>query len=84
MDNTQERVMKVTLERTDGETESFIFHDDDGVIVLGVSKEPDFIINRGYCGSQEASVALLTELVEVAKKIEGATRTDKWHRINRN
>jgi len=79
------RVTRVTLELSNGETESYAIHDNDGVLCLMVSKEQDFAIVKGYCGTpQETGIVLLDELVQNAKVLEETIRMDKWWEIHRN
>jgi hypothetical protein len=79
------RVVKVTLELADGETQTYAIHDNDGVMCLMVSKEQNFLVSKGYCGApSETGIALLDELVQSAKTLEQAIRLDRWEQNHRN
>ena len=79
------RVVKVTLELADGEVRTYAIHDNDRVMCLMVSKEQNFLVNKGYCGTLSGTgLVLLDKLVQNAKTLEHVIRLDRWERNHRN
>ena len=80
-----ERVTKLTLELANGEVQTYAIHDNDGVMCLIISKEQNFVVNRGCCDTlSETGIVLLDELIRSAKALVQITGLNKWVQSHKN
>lgn len=83
-DDIENRVVKVTLERTNGEIDMKTIGDNDGVVCLIFSKEQDLHISAGYCEDMETQLELLSELARIVEAFAKAIELQRWVNEHRN